>query len=102
MPPSKEACQVYLSAQSVKAKLISQYQSIVDLLSAKRKLKQDIKFGKIDLRKLSKISDISVTDLAKYAEKAANDVASTIISSASKSATQRSITSTSRINSKIK
>jgi hypothetical protein len=84
MPPSKAACQVYLQAQSVKAKLIAKVESVTNLLSIKRKLKQDLKFGKIDLRQLG-LANISPTELSESALKSAKDVSENLIGSASKS-----------------
>lgn len=81
--PSKEACQIFLSANATKAKLIEACQSVTDSLSAKRKIKQDLKFGNIDLRAIPGKDDVIST--AKMAESAADDVSKHFLGNVSKS-----------------
>jgi hypothetical protein len=84
MPPSKQTCEIFLSAESEKAKLLIQYQNAISILSQARKLYQDILFGKINPNdKTHKTT--SIQDIANQAEKAATDISNNIVGDLSKS-----------------
>jgi predicted DNA binding CopG/RHH family protein len=84
MSPSRESCQVYLSAESEKAALLVKYENAKAIMAKARKLYNDVVFGKVDPKDKTK-RDVSLSDLYHSAEKAANDVAHNVVGDSSKS-----------------
>lgn len=74
MAPSRDSCQTYLSAQSVKSKLLVEIATLKNVLSKSIKSKQDVNFGKLVPQDItsaaqqysSSIDNLSINTAQKY------------------------------------